>query len=55
MTGRINGKGEGKDGGGGCSSSLENLHAMVFCVSHDDAPVAVDGNAVIRGVALSVA
>jgi len=29
-------------------SSLENLHAMVLGFSHDDAPVAVDGNAAMR-------
>ena len=36
-------------------SSLQNLHAMVVGVSHDDAPVAVDGDAAIRAVELSVA
>ena len=40
------------DAGG---SSLENLHAMVEGVSHHDAPVAVDGNAAIRAIQLSVA
>ena len=35
--------------------SLENLHAMVVGVSHDDAPVAVDGDAATRVVELSVA
>ena len=39
-------------GGGG---SLENLHAMVEGVSHDDAPVAVDGDAATRAVKFSVA
>ena len=41
-------------GGAGCSS-LHNLHAMVAGVSHDDAPVAVDGNTAIRGEEMSVA
>ena len=40
--------------GAGCSS-LHNLHAMVAGVSHDDAPVAVDGNAAIGGEEMSVA
>jgi len=40
------------DAGG---SSLHNLHAMVAGVSHDDAPVAVDGDAAKRAVELSVA
>ena len=35
-------------------SSLQNLHAMVVGVSHDDAPVAVDGDAATRVVELSV-
>ena len=42
-------------GGRGGSSSLENLHAMVAGVGHDDAPVAVDGDAAIRMEELSVA
>jgi hypothetical protein len=36
-------------------SSLENLHAMVVGVSHDDAPVAVDGDAAKRLAEFSVA
>ena len=36
-------------------SSLQNLHAIVVGVSHDDAPVAVDGDAATRAVELSVA
>ena len=36
-------------------SSLQNLHAMVEGVSHDDAPVAVDGDAATRAVELCVA
>ena len=40
-------------GAGG--SSLQNLHAMVAGVSHDDAPVAVDGDTAIRGEEMSVA
>ena len=42
-------------GGGAGGSSLENLHAMVEGVSHDDAPVAVDGNAATRLDEFSVA
>ena len=42
----------GRYGGGG---SLENLHAMVVGVSHDHAPVAVDGDAAKRAVELPVA
>ena len=42
-------------GGGAGGSSLKNLHAMVVGVSHDDAPVAVDGDAAKRMVELSVA
>jgi len=50
------GRGVGMGGGvGACGSSLENLHAMVEGVSHDDAAVAVDGNAATRAVELSVA
>ncbi len=51
------GRGEGGDkkGGGAGGNSLENLHAMVSGVSHDDAPVAVDGDAAIRVVELPVA
>ena len=45
--------GDAERGRGG--SSLENLHAMVEGISHDDAPVAVDGNATKRLVELSVA
>ena len=44
-----------KGGRGACGSSLEILHAMVAGDSHDDAPVAVDGNAAKRKVELSVA
>ena len=42
-------------GGGAGGSSLKNLHAMVVGVSHDDAPVAVDGNATTRVGEFSVA
>ena len=54
------GRGRGEEGGskkGGVAggSSLENLHAMVAGVSHDDAPIAVDGNAAKRVRELSVA
>ena len=50
------GEGRGRKGGGTRSgSSLENLHAMVECVSHDHAPVAVDGDAAKRGAELHVA
>ena len=48
------GGGDMKWGGAG-GSSLQNLHAMVEGVSHDDAPVAVDGDAATREVELSVA
>jgi hypothetical protein len=48
-------KGRGNRGRVAGGSSLENLHAMVEGVSHDDAPVAVDGNAAKRGLQLSVA
>ena len=56
----FNGEGgwsRGRPGGGrgAGGSSLQNLHAMVVGVSHDDAPVAVDGDAAIRVVELSVA
>jgi hypothetical protein len=48
--------GEGdKKGGGAGGSSLKNLHAIVEGVSHDDTPVAVDGDAATRAVELSVA
>ncbi len=46
------GGGEEKGRGAG-GSSLENLHAMVEGVSHDDAPVAVDGDAALGVVELS--
>ena len=36
-------------------SSLKNLHAKVVGVSHDHAPVAVDGDAATRAAELSVA
>ena len=39
---------------GEIGNSLENLHAMVEGVSHDDAPVAVDGDAAKRAAELSV-
>jgi len=43
-------------GGGAGGSSLQNLHAMVVVgVSHDDAPVAVDGDAASREAEWSVA
>ena len=45
----------GEVGGSGGGSSLENLHAMVAAVSHDHAPVAVDGDAAIRVHELPVA
>ena len=45
--------GEGEEGARG-GSSFEKLHAMVAGVSHDDAPVAVDGHAATRLVELSV-
>ena len=51
LTGR---RGEGEGGGVG-GSSRQNVHAMVVGVSHDDAPVAVDGDAAKRAVELSVA
>ena len=44
-----------KKGGGAGGSSLQNLHAMVEGVSHDDAPVAVDGDAATRTVKFSFA
>ena len=43
----IEGEGEEKGAGAG-GSSLQNLHAMVVGVSHDDAPVAVNGDAAKR-------
>ena len=46
---------EKKKKGGGGGSSLENLHAMVAGVGHDDAPVAVDGDAAIGEAELPVA
>ena len=46
---------ERRDGGATGDTSLENLHAMVAGVSHDDAPVAVDGDAAKRAVELPVA
>ena len=50
------GEGEGyKKGGGAGDSSLQNLHAMVVGISHNDAPVAVDGDAATRAVELPVA
>ena len=54
--GKRRGEGEeiDKKGGGAGSSSLVNLYAMVMGVSHDDAPVAVDGNATIGVAELSV-
>ncbi len=48
-------KGEVGRGGLRGGSSLENLHAMVTGVSHDHAPVAVDGDAAMRMVELPVA
>ena len=51
----MGGGGSVKGGRGEGSNSLENLHAMVVGVGHDDAPVAVDGNAATRAVELSVA
>ena len=46
--------GGGERGAAG-GSSLQNLHAMVAGVSHDDAPVAVDGDTTTRVVELPVA
>jgi hypothetical protein len=48
---------DGKGGGGRCGggSSLKNLHAIVAGVSHDHAPVTVDGDAAIRVAELPVA
>ncbi len=46
---------EGGRGGAAGGSSLQNLHAMVAAVSHDDAPVAVDGDAATRVAELPVA
>ena len=47
---------EGIGEGGRCAggSSHKNLHAMVAVVSHDDAPVAVDGDAAVRTAELPV-
>ena len=57
MYGRqVEDEGEGEEKGRGAGgSSLENLHAMVEGVSHDDAPVAVDGDAALGVVELSIA
>ena len=44
----------GEGGGAAGGSSLQNLHAIVAGVSHDDAPVAVDGDAATREAELSV-
>ena len=54
---RAGGRGGGGDkkGEGAGGSSLQNLHAMVAGVGHDNAPVAVDSNAATRAVELSVA
>ena len=49
------GEQEGGEGGAAGGSSLQNLHAMVAGVSHDHAPVAVDGDAATRLVELPVA
>ncbi len=49
------GAGGGWGGRAAGGSSLQNLHAMVVGVSHDDAPVAVDGDAATTDVELSVA
>ena len=48
-------EGWGGEGGLKGGSSLENLHAMVTGVSHDHAPVAVDGDAATRAAELPVA
>ena len=45
----------GRGGSGGGGSSLQNLHAMVAVVSHDHAPVAVDGDAAMGAAELPVA
>ena len=57
MYGRqVEDEGEGEEKGRGAGgSSLENLHAMVEGVSHDDAPVAVDGDAATRVLEFCVA
>ena len=52
--GRGRAGGGDKKGVGAGGSSLQNLHAMVVGVSHDDAPVAVDGDAAARLVELPV-
>ncbi len=49
------GGGGDKKGEGAGGSSLQNLHAMVAGVSHDDAPVTVDGDAAPRAAEFSVA
>ncbi len=51
------GRGSRRGVGGGAAGGTthQNLHAMVVGVSHDDAPVAVDGDAATRLVELSVA
>lgn len=49
---RWDGGGNGGYRGGGL---MENLHAIVKCVSHDHASVAVDGDAAQRAVKLPVA
>ena len=48
-------KGEGGGEEFARCSSHENLHAMVAVVSHDHAPVAVDGDAAAGGTELPVA
>jgi len=45
---------ERREGGATGDTSLENLHALVVGVSHDDAPFTVDGNAAMRAVELYV-
>ncbi len=58
--GRRGGGGRGGEGGrdkkegGEAGRSFENLHSMVKGVSHDDAPVAVDGDAATRAAELCV-
>ena len=49
------GGGGDKKGEGAGGSSFQNLHAMVAGVSHDDAPVTVDGDAAPRAAEFSVA
>lgn len=54
--GRQRGAGGGRmRGGEGGNSSLKNLKAIVVSIVHDYKPVAVDGNATMRLVELSVA